>query len=159
MPIKRIKDTSNLISQYKLKAGKRHYFHVFLWATQEDFDKNTLDNISYESSGCVNFAPSIIECSSEGEREIVRPKLGEIHFIKKKWTIEVVAHELCHALIHRLRVIEPKAQDVVDQENESEELICYEFGAWVDQIYRLLWKDDPPPQWSYLENENKVHDQ
>ena len=144
MPIKRFKNEADLIAKYKLKAGNKYYFHVFLWGSQKSFDENTLDNKPGTSSGCVNLAPTIIETSKNSEREIIRPKLGEIHFIKEKWTTEIVAHELCHALIHRLRMIKPKAEDVIAQEEDFEELVCWEFGRWMDQVYRLLWEDDPP---------------
>jgi len=140
MPYKRIKDESNLIAKRKLMAGKKYYFHVFLWADQESFDANTLDNSPKQSSGCVNLAPSIIEVSESGEREIIRPKLGEVHFIQDKWDLEIVAHELCHALIQRIRMISPSAVQIVEQEGNAEEDICYEFGRWIDQIYRLLWE-------------------
>jgi len=139
---KRIKDETHLITKYKLKAGDKHYFNVFLWENQAAFDKNTLDNIPKKSLGCVNMAPSIIEFDKGNEREIIRPKLGEIHFISGKWTTEIVAHELTHALMQRLRMIEPKSNDVIEQNGDSEETIAYEFGRWFDQIYRKLWEDD-----------------
>ncbi len=144
MPFKRIKDESDLKSKYKIFCNdKYHYFHIFLWKTQKAFDENTLDNIPKESAACVNLAPTIIEYSNKVEKEIIRPKLGEIHFISKKWSLEIIAHELCHALVQRLRMIKkPTLQQVIEQYEDSEEEICYEFGSWVDMIYRLLYKDD-----------------
>ena len=144
MPTKRIKDESKLIAKYRIKAGKSHYFHVFLWDSQDSFDANTFDNIKGQSAGCVNLTSWSYKISKEGiEEKRVPPKLGEVHFISGKWTTEIVAHELCHALIHRLRTINPTANDVLWQEKDSEETICYEFGGWMEQIYRLLWEDDP----------------
>jgi len=142
------KDESNLIAKWKLKAGKKHYFHVFLWADQQSFDENTLGNKPGQSRGCVNLAPSIISFKNEVEREIIRPKLGEVHFIKDKWDLEVVAHELCHALIQRIRMINPSAKQIVNQDEDNEEDICYEFGAWVDEIYHLLWSENPNMNWT-----------
>lgn len=144
MPYKRHKDESKLKAKCKLYCNdKRHYFHVFLWKDQESFDNNTLGNRPGESRGCVNLAPSIIECIGDKEREIIRPKLGEIHFISNNWSLEIVAHELCHALVQRLRMLKtPTIQQVINQENSSEEDICYEFGAWVDKIYRFVWEND-----------------
>jgi len=144
MSYKRVKDETNLKAKYKLRAGKKNYFHVFLWKDQESFKKNTMGNDVGNIVGCANLSPTIIEFTDKGEREIVRPKLGEVHFISGKWDTEIVAHELCHALIHRLRMIAPKAGDVVEQKDDSEETICYEFGRWVDEVYRLLWKHDTP---------------
>lgn len=147
MAYKRIKDESNLIAKWKLKSTGKFYFHVFLWADQESFDKNTNGNKPYMSAGCVNLAPTIIEITKNSEREFVRPKLGEIHFIKNKWNIEIVAHELCHALIHRIRMIKPTVKQIIEQEGDSEEMICYEFGEWVNAIYNLLWNENPNKKW------------
>jgi hypothetical protein len=145
MAYNRIKDESNLIAKWKLKSKGKFYFHVFLWADQESFDQNTLDNTIGQSAGCCNLAPTIIKIFEDGsEEEIIWPKLGEIHFIKGKWSLEIVAHELCHALIQRIRMILPTANDIIEQIGDSEETICYEFGEWIEQIYCLLWKVDNP---------------
>jgi len=143
MPYKLRKDGAKLLAKWKLKAGKKHYFHVLLWEDQESFDQNTIDNIPHESSGCINLAPTIIKFSDGNEEEIIKPKLGEVHFIKNKWTMEIVAHELCHALIHRIRMILPSANEIMEQDDDSEEIICYEFGRWAEQIYRSLWEVNP----------------
>ena len=147
MPYKRTKDKANLVVQWKLKSSRKpFYFHVFLWKTQEAFDKNTLDNNPGEALGCANLAPDIIcfNTVTKEETQIIRPKLGEIHFIKGKWNMEIVAHELMHAIIHRIRLMaKPTFEEIANQEGDSEEEICWEFGWWVDQIYRLLWDTDP----------------
>jgi hypothetical protein len=147
VPIKRLKDESKLIAKWKIKSGNRHYFHVFLWKNQKAFDENTLDNNPHTSLGCVNLAPTIMLFTNKGTKKIIRPKLGEVHFIKDKWDLEVVAHELCHALIQRLRMIKPSAKSVVEQTKNNEETICYEFGEWVDKIYRMLWKVNKSKSW------------
>jgi hypothetical protein len=144
MAIKRIKDESQLIAKWKLKTGKRHYFHVFLWKNKKAFIQNTLDNENKCSIACVNLAPTIYEISQIYERKIIRPKLGEIHFIKDKWGLEIVAHELCHALMHRVRQLKPNFKHIIEQVNGAEETICYEYGQWVEDIYRFLWETNPP---------------
>lgn len=148
MPIKRFKDESKCLAKWKMKAGKRHYFHVFLWESKQAFDENTCDNEPGEALGCCNNAPSIIEIGSDGsEREIIRPKLGEVHFIKDTWNMEIVAHELFHAIIQQIRMIGPKADDIVEQIGDSEEDICYTFGRWMHEIYSLLWEVNPYGRW------------
>ena len=152
MPIKRIKDESKCVQKWTLriiKPKKYFYFHVFLWENQKSFDENTFGNKPNEAMACVNLAPTIIEITTKGkkstEREIIRPKLGEIHFIKNNWNTETVAHELFHAFIHRLRSVkDPTAEQIIEQEGTSEEDICYEFGQWFDQLYRELWAINPP---------------
>ena len=151
--IKRIKDESQLMGKWKISAGKKNYFHVFLWPSQETFDQNTYDNKPGESSGCVNLAPPYIEVYKDGttSEEMIRPKLGEVHFIKDKWDMEVVAHELFHALMHRLRFVKPSAEDIMEQVGSSEEDVAYEFGRWVDKIYRKLWeKDSEGSKWERI---------
>ena len=151
MAIKRFKDESNVIIKAKVKAGKKHYFHAFLWEDKESFDANTYDGSGHGVVGLCNLAPTIILYNGKTEKKIIRPKLGEVHFIKGKWDLEIVAHELCHALIQRLRMILPNAEQVVEQECDYEEDICYEFGAWVDEIYRLLYENDNPKNWITVE--------
>lgn len=145
MAYKRIKDESGLIGKWILKSSiKPYYFHVFLWDNQNSFDRNTMDNIPNRSSGCVNLSSYIIY----PERKI-KPKLGEIHFIKDKWNMEIVAHELQHALIHRIRALEaPAFSEIIDQCGSSEEDICYEFGEWVNKVYSLLWEFNPGSVWT-----------
>jgi len=147
MLYKRIKDETKLIAKWKLLSAKPYYFHVFLWEDQESFEKNSLTGEfkSKDYAGSTNLAPFIIQVTSQGNQIIVKLKLGEVHFIKDKWDMEIVAHELTHVLIHRMRVLKPLAKDIIDQIEEGEEIICYEFGSWVDQVYRLLWEINPAP--------------
>lgn len=60
------------------------------------------------------------------------------------WTMEIVAHELCHALIHKLRTSGSLLQMVLEQNPmDAEEAICHEFGWWMEQAWRWLWKVNP----------------
>ena len=147
MPYKRIKDETNLLAKWKMKADGRHYFHVFLWKTQKSFIANACD-VDTTTLGCANLACTMIRVHEDGTEDIViRPKLGEVHFIKDQWDLEIVAHELCHALIHRIRQIKPSFKNIIDQDGRSEEDICYNFGAWVNEIYNHLWKVNPNKKW------------
>ena len=150
MPIKRFKDETNVMGKWKIKCrNKKFYFHCFLWRDRKSFEENTLDNKPYKSTACVNLSPTIL-IFTKGQKKpqkVVYPKLGEIHFISGKWDMEVVAHELCHTLIHRLRMIKPSAKSVIEQIKNNEEDICYEFGAWVSEIYKKLWEIDKPKGW------------
>ena len=141
---KRIKDDSKIVAQWKLKVKGKHYYHVFLWKDQEAFDKNTCDNPPGEISGCVNYAPTYLNIYKGKEIHTVLPKLGEIHFIQGIWTLEIVAHELLHAMLHRINVLRnPLINDIFDQNGTAEEDICYDFGRWADEIYRRLWEVTP----------------
>jgi len=146
MPYKRYKNTDKLIAKWKIRATCKQYYDVFLWEDQKSFDENTNDNEPEEAAGCVNYAPTMLLVSQDGTitKKCFPKKIGEVHFIKDKWNTEIVAHELCHALIGRFRMNKsPKLCDMVMQTDEAEEEICYEFGRWFDQVYRRLWKENP----------------
>lgn len=88
--------------------------------------------------------PSVLEVSSDGsEKEIIWPKLGEIHFICGMWDVEIVSHEVGHAVLHKIRMIGPSAQSIIDQDGSSEEDFCYLLGTMALNIYKLLWDTDP----------------
>ena len=123
MTCKRNKDTSGLIAKWRLNSKQRHYYDVFLWKDQSCFDQNTNDNEANIAAACVNFMPTKLLISESGEiKKITKPKkLGEIHFLKDKWNMEIVAHELCHALLMRIRgVPKPKICDLLRQVGTSE---------------------------------------
>lgn len=154
MPYKKFKDESKLIAKWKLNSKRKpHYFHMFLWEDQESFKKNSLDSTSDDGEviGCANLAPTFMKVSKDGEEaEFVYPKLGEVHFVKGTWNMEIVAHELMHAMLHRIRGVgSPSFADLHTQDGEEE--ICYEFGKWVSTIYDLLWEVDPSAKWARVE--------
>jgi hypothetical protein len=133
---------------------KPHYFHVYLWNTLEDMHKNvedpTPDTMAYTSYGLkiVEFIPKGITTI---EKETVHPKLGEIHFVKGKWDLEIVAHELCHMLLNRLELLEPSIDKVFNQKNGVDENICYEHGQMLASLYESLLAIDEPWKDKYKE--------
>lgn len=148
MACKRIKDRTNLVARADLKVtGSRHYFQLYLWRDLISFRANSMDN--EKAVACVNFEPTIIEFSNNTENEIIRPKRGEIHFVVGKWNIEIVAHEIGHALIERMRLFPPHADAIIEQTADAEEEICHELGQWVDNVYRWLWEHNPNVLWKY----------
>jgi len=150
--IKRFKDETKLVAKWTAKIKGGYYFHVFLWQDQDSFDENTYNKIPNSCVGCVDFVPMVLFINEGTEIRIVKPKLGEVHFIRGKWNTEIVAHELCHVLIDRLRMVEPSVEKVIDQEDDCEEDVCYWFGRLFNDIYRLLWETDPPKGWGTIEN-------
>jgi hypothetical protein len=87
--------------------------------------------------GCCCFNPTYII----NGKEKIYPKLGEVHFIKGHWSMEVVVHELTHALFYIMSIWP------LDNKNEPYEKETLRFGYWVDKIYRELWKINPNPKW------------
>lgn len=147
MPIRRIKDTTRLISKAKIRGrGRRHYLHAYLWrdraamiAADGDGDSSASGQ-STMAMHCPNAHTITITPGSEDQHSSP-PLLGELHFVADDWTTEVVAHELCHALFHRLSAL--GQGDVFALEMADEEPICYEFGQWFEQVYAWLWEVNP----------------
>jgi len=70
--------------------------------------------------------------------------IGHLHFVKNKWDMETVSHELLHGLFIYLKCFVPDFPRTIYMNwMEDEEPICYEFGYWADWLYRWLWKRNP----------------
>lgn len=151
MPIRWKKDKRELLIQLKTRVGKKHYFHTYLWRSREAMLFNVNGNSEEEPHLCACFCPTDIVFSVGREWDVYiidRPKIGEVHFVKDLWNLEVVVHELCHVLMHRFKTMaQPNLVLTFGMMNPLEESICYDFGIWVDKIYRALWEVNPNPKW------------
>lgn len=156
MPIRRIKDRRCLKASCRLNSYLRpYYLNVYLWKNQKSLLDNT-DARGLGEDGYVDIESTTLGCfcsttyfkNPETKKIKVQPLLGEIHLISKEWTTEIVAHELQHAALHRMRVLQPYAREVIKQvkskrwNGHAEEDICYDFGRWFEELYRWLWKKD-----------------
>jgi hypothetical protein len=152
LPIRHVKDTSRLIARVKIRArGRRHYLFAYLWEDREAMlaaaghgDRSTQalhvpNSYSFDFDNINTW---------EGAHNSAPPLLSEVHFVREDWTAEIVAHELCHALLHRLRAVGPPTEILLSQTPmEAEEAVCYEFGEWFDQLYEWLWEVDSADGW------------
>lgn len=133
-------------------AVRRHYYRIILWANQDDYEVAV--STSGKHSGTT--AMCITETwSDEDDVCFVNPKLGEIHFVSGTWDVNTVAHEVQHAVLHRLRYISPGPERVLEEwrpdwDNEDEEAIAYEAGDWVEAL--LIWLSDNDPESPYANN-------
>jgi len=133
------------IAKAKLKCNKKpYYFNLYLWEDQKQFCYKTKQDS--ETWGYCRFSPVNVDLKTNKESPS-RPKLGEVHFIKDKWDLEIVSHELCHCLLVRLEILKPRFSDVIEYNDNSYEDICYEFGKWVEDVYAWLWKVNPSEKW------------
>lgn len=150
MAIKRIKDRTKLVGQFRLpSSSKRHYVMVYVWKTRADMVANTV--------GIDNRAVACHCPNTWGEMEIngvwqrlIPPLLGEIHYIVDDWDEEIASHEVMHAILHRIRVLSPD-YDTMNNSMEKEEIVCLEFGRWFAKVWSNLWKyraalDENAPQ-------------
>lgn len=150
MACKRSKDFSGLVAQAIMRSSQKpHYWHVYLWHDRDALIANTI-GMDDKTDGCHCSVPILVD--PESGEPLPGAKMGEIHFIARRWDMEVVAHELQHAIIHRLKFLCPSYQSILDRDEiEAEEEVCYEFGRWFAHIYRWLWSIDPSPKWRRVE--------
>lgn len=120
------------------------YIQLYLWRTLEAMRAN-----SAASTGlaCHSPTPVRIAVYADGsEAPAVRRLMSEIHFAAGWWHEEVVSHELTHALLEAERSDAGGRgfSELVDSPFAFEEEWCYRFGRWYGDVFRWLWKWDPP---------------
>lgn len=128
-------------AKFPVKAGSTgHYWNVFLWPECEPMWAH-LNDEERLCTGCHHPRPYYIDVET-GAR-CPKPLLGDIHFVKGRWDMEVVAHECLHAVSY---FIEAKGTPPFGDPKcgmQQEEVYCYAFGKLVDGVYRGLWDRDP----------------
>ncbi len=132
------------LAKAKLRSNdRRHYYHIFLWATQEEYEQAA----KVEGEGTLAVCITNVWADEHGNAT-VNPKLGELHFVSGTWCVNTVSHECLHAILHRLRYCNPTPLQVLDEHAENydpddEEVIAYEMGDWVEAAMRWLTNTDP----------------
>lgn len=149
---KGLKGTKDLyIDKYKA-LPKKYYFRVYLWKTAKAIHKAIDDP---DESALGYFVPRPYPLHETVGLPVPKPLLGEVHFISGFWNLEIVAHEMGHAFIHRLRVLPPYAPAAIAQEeisftfsaiDNAEELVVYDLGHLVDSAFRWLLSVDGRPK-------------
>jgi hypothetical protein len=157
VPIKRIKERTDLLDEFKLYSSRKpHYVSVYVWRTLEalhaNVDLSDVDDGAGADDGITVAChlPNIYRWDLDEDKPAPDPKLGELHFSLSHWHEELVSHELLHAIIHRMRVLPPYGREMFDKGdiNEEEE-VCYDFGRWFARLWvRLheLWEAQKQPQ-------------
>ena len=94
--------------------------------------------------------------TDENTMEISVPRcFGELHFVKDDWEQGIVAHELIHALVHRIRLFHPDMECIVEQRKLSEEVIAYEYSNWFEKVYNWLWEVNLSKRWKRVGGREK----
>jgi hypothetical protein len=121
----------------------RTFIRVRIWRSISAFQAA---NPGYDNAGGL-FSPADIPMTTVGRRWKVlpTPSLGDMHICADFLTLEVIAHELCHALRRRLRAGRPSAHCFVEQtdgkrffQGNAEEEICYDMGRWVAALHAWI---------------------
>lgn len=159
--IKINKNKTELAGKMKLCSNNgRSYFNVYLWNNHEAMIAAQSEEQPPGTEATCALRPYQINIWT-GEPEAL-PLLGELHFVKDAWNLEHVAHEVQHAILHRMRVLRPTAIEVTEQRNfvadnwpediNCEEIVCYEAGQWVQDVYGFLWEMNPNTNWQRVGN-------
>jgi hypothetical protein len=143
-PKKKVKDKSKISGILKLNSSRKpYYYNIILWNDinhlKDYFEINQPGN---ETLAMTCFEPWLVD--GETGDVYINPKLGELHFARDHWNINVISHEVQHAIIHRMRLIWPPAHLILlDEYVDAEEEIAYETGNWIEKIHNFLWSNDP----------------
>lgn len=133
------------VAKGKLRSSSaKHYFNVLLWGTQDDYERAAEAERGQTVAMCITDTMTDTETGAI----TVNPKLGEIHFVSGTWCVNTVAHECQHAIIHRMRYLQPGPAKVLnefapDHDTNDEEIIAYEAGSWVEACMAWLTNNDP----------------
>lgn len=147
--------------RYVNQAGTPYYVRCYLWGTEDAMNAATGGT---GDALALFVCTGVAECVETARWSPMRPLLGEVHFFRGAWTEEVVAHEIQHALNHRLRVLpcgdeEPPdvphgtgwrqvmLNEMDDRRNYfardgAEEEHCHLAGRWFAAVYGWLWEHD-----------------
>ncbi len=163
------KDRTELVAEGRVwidAPPRKHYYSIYLWGSTAalnaaqcaDSVANSLQQPNWFEAADDGAALAIvchsnrrIRVHADGtETEIVRPKLGEMHFEQGNWPMDMVAHECLHVALGSAD-LGPDLRDLKDQEGTAEEVLCYRLGATFDAVYRWLWEVDPSDGWEAVE--------
>jgi hypothetical protein len=125
-------------------SRKPFYIQVILWKAHPDMLAHLGENDPQLQA--VTQLDAFMENPLTGEVSPLSQKIAEIHFAADAWNVNVVAHEVFHAIVHRMRLMYPAAHLLPHEEYAAaEEEIAYELGNWVERIHTWLWSVDPGP--------------
>jgi hypothetical protein len=147
-----------LSEDYTTDLRHSRFVTVYLWENREDM-----------IAASMNPPGTRAACDHMPYRESpdgsvwISPKVGELHFVEGDWNLEIVAHEILHAIFGIIRAIGPHPEAIFNQDKRSangseylmgsaEEDICYLHGQMVDDVYRWLWENNPSKKWTKKED-------
>ena len=121
MPVNHQKDESHVIAKADFMIGKfpGHYYRGFLWndletmreaiATVDDDFANVL------AACCHDLYIQVIPASGRVENKCPK-RMGELHFARGKWDMNLVCHECFHATTNICRVCNIQPALNIEQE-------------------------------------------
>lgn len=132
------------MAQARLRSNDgEHFWIVYLWPDQQAYERGAQIPAAHTQAACITDTHQD-QMGNYG----VLPKLGSIHFVSGSWDLNTVAHECTHAILHRMRYLEPRPAKVLQEmhpayDQNDEERIAYDAGDWVSEVVRFLSRKDP----------------
>ncbi len=153
--IKRKKDLTHCLgmAHFSVFRWESRFYRGYLWQDQASM----VDNIDFEDTSdndscyaACTHAPLATTFPKDGPITVRAPRLlGELHFIRGKWNLEVVSHECLHALKNICLAM--NIQFMLD--NMHEEKAAYIHGVMVKEVYAWLCHKDrleKPSRWELI---------
>lgn len=122
--------------------GRRMFVRMHMWRTVE-----ALREAKPEEGPRFQ---ALFEPNRHENSERLQHRIGDLHLAMNAISLEHVAHELVHALVHRVLLVGPDPMDVWDQRRtgdavfgrdcsffagRADEEIAHELGRWVPNAY------------------------
>lgn len=135
---------NKIIGKVNINSSRKpFYIQVILWREQMDMLEHlgAPDEIGIQA---VTLFDSYAENPVTGEVSPSTCKIAELHFVVDMWNMNVVTHEVFHAIVHRMRLMYPGASLLPYEEYaDAEEEIAYELGNWSEKVFTWLFNNDP----------------
>lgn len=117
------------------------YLRIILWDSEDAMHEHVA-----ASDGSIGFSamcqPHTYTQNNVTNKISIPNCVATLHFVKNAWTLEIVAHEVCHFIFFLARV-EQALSDIQDERMDVEEDYTYPMGDICDRLYKELWMRNP----------------
>lgn len=117
----------------------RHSFRLYIWESRIAL-REAMGNEDRLTAGLQpNYFKRLRTCDGINMEDVWFPVLGEIHFCADKWSLEIVAHEVQHAMMQWAAAMGMLPKLDGNHEMETEEQLCYPAGSAVQEVYKWVY--------------------
>lgn len=128
--------------------GRRAFVRLRLWCSAGHLWRARPGHD--DCQGLFEPRPKRISYADGIEMLVLERCLGDLHLAADCLRLEIIAHEVGHALVQRLDILGPVAEDILDQRHtgqpgkgpqvkfhggRADEEFCYELGYWVAAVH------------------------
>ena len=123
------------------EISKSHYYEVHVFESPETmhlYGEKIIRDIADHQNDWGAITSPLWRFVCKGEKEYIKPKIGNILFWQGQLGVTVVCHECVHAATSFLRLYEKL--NLSDQIDDNEELLAHCIGSLSRQTYNKLYK-------------------